>query len=418
MNDVVLRVAGLSKRFRRPSRAANTLLVDELAGLFDRLRGRRAVEDEFWALRDVGLEVRRGEVVGLIGHNGAGKSTLLKLLCRILHPTTGCIEIQGRVGSLLEVGTGFHPELTGRENIYLNGAILGMTRREIARNFDAIVAFAEVERFLNVPVKHYSSGMAVRLAFAVAAHLEPELLLVDEVLAVGDVAFQRKCLGRLRDLSAQAGRTVVLVSHNPAALASLCQRGVVLDHGRVLFDGAIRDALQRYTGTVDARVGTEWQGRAGDDRLRLVRAWVRPLGEDNQWDTGNAIEVGGTVEIRQPVEGLIFGFRLLSEYGADLAYTLFDDLETGLAEPMPPCRLTHTWKIPANTLAAGRYRVAFELALAFRELIHREPLGELAFDVENLTGIGRRYPVQGVRGFNSLLRPPWPAEKRVEPLSS
>lgn len=416
MSDVVLRVEGVGKRFRKPSRPAPNLLVEELTGWFQRGRG-RSTDDAFWALRDVTLEVPRGQVVGLIGHNGAGKSTLLKLLCRILHPTTGRIELHGRVGSLLEVGTGFHPELTGRENIYLNGAILGMTRREIARHFEAIVAFAEVEPFLNMPVKHYSSGMAVRLAFAVAAHLEPELLLVDEVLAVGDVAFQRKCLGRLRDLSSGSGRTVLLVSHNPAALASLCQRGIVLDHGRVVFDGGIREALQHYTSTVDERVSSEWSGQAGDERLRLVRAWVKPLGNDALWDTGVDLEVGGTVEIRQTIEGLVFGFRLLSEYGADLAYTLFDDLETGLAEPLTPCRLTQTWKIPANTLAAGRYRVAFELALAFRELIHREPLGELAFTVENLTGIGRRYPVQGVRGFNSLLRPPWPAEKFVEPLT-
>src|SRR5881227_3444768 len=222
----------LSKRYRRG------LIVDPglRHALEDFVRSpiatlRRKKEETFWALKGVSLEVREGEVLGLIGRNGAGKTTLLKILSRITRPTEGWAEIHGRVGSLLEVGTGFHPELTGRENTFLSGAILGMSKAEIARKFDEIVAFAELEKFIDTPVKHYSSGMYVRLAFAVAAHLEPEILLVDEVLAVGDAAFQKKCLGKMSEVS-KTGRTVLFVSHNMAAVGSLCTHGVVLRNGR------------------------------------------------------------------------------------------------------------------------------------------------------------------------------------------
>ena len=205
----------------------------------------RGTADEFWALKDVSFEVQPGEVIGIIGRNGAGKSTLLKVLSRITEPSEGWIEMRGRVGSLLEVGTGFHPELTGRENIYLNGAILGMSRREIARKFDEIIAFAEIEKFLDTPVKRYSSGMFVRLAFAVASHLEPEILIVDEVLAVGDAAFQKKCLGKMDKVS-RTGRTVLFVSHNMAAIKALCHRAILFDAGRVDHDGCVDDAVNRY----------------------------------------------------------------------------------------------------------------------------------------------------------------------------
>lgn len=200
----------------------------------------------FWALRDVSLDVHQGEVVGIIGRNGAGKSTLLKILSRITEPTSGSIRLRGRVASLLEVGTGFHPELTGGENVFLNGALLGMKRAEIRRKFDEIVAFADIEQFLDTPVKRYSSGMYVRLAFAVAAHLEPEILIVDEVLAVGDHQFQKKCIGKMRDVSLGDGRTVLFVSHNMAAVRSLCRTGVVLEKGHIAFRGNIEDAIQHY----------------------------------------------------------------------------------------------------------------------------------------------------------------------------
>src|ERR1700681_3350517 len=232
MSDIVIRAEGLGKRYRRGLTAPPETLRDALTRVIKSpvAAMRRPTQEYFWALRDVGLEVRHGEVLGLIGRNGAGKTTLLKILSRITRPTTGWAEIHGRVRSLLEVGTGFHGELSGRENTYLSGSILGMSKREIDRKFDEIVDFAEVDRFIDTPVKHYSSGMYLRLAFAVAAHLRSEILLVDEVLAVGDAAFQRKCLGKMGEVT-QEGRTILFVSHNMAAVRTLCSRGILLDQG-------------------------------------------------------------------------------------------------------------------------------------------------------------------------------------------
>ena len=273
-------VQGLSKAYViGRARERSTTLGEALArGLRQSLR--KPPGDTFWALRDVTFEVGRGEAVGIIGRNGAGKSTLLKLLSRITEPTAGEARLYGRVGSLLEVGTGFHPELTGRENIFLNGAILGMTRREIRRHFDAIVAFAEVERFLDTPVKRYSSGMYVRLAFAVAAHLNPDILLVDEVLAVGDAAFQAKCLGKMQDVSTQEGRTVLFVSHNMAAVTTLCQRAIFVDGGRVTRDGPATEVVEHYHQQLFslARDRTDLRDavRSGNGKARFVSVAVTP----------------------------------------------------------------------------------------------------------------------------------------------
>ncbi len=262
MSDVVIKAEGLGKKYviGHTSAEKYTTLRDVMArqtrslarSFGDLVKGRPAIVgdevEDFWALRDLNFEIRRGDVVGIIGRNGAGKSTLLKILSRITEPTEGRITIRGRVASLLEVGTGFHPELTGRENVFLNGAILGMTRAEIRRKFDEIVAFAEIERFLDTPVKRYSSGMYVRLAFAVAAHLEPEILIVDEVLAVGDAEFQKKCLSRMQNISGE-GRTVLFVSHNLAAVQKLCSMGVVLKEGRIVFTGPVGEGILQYSRT-------------------------------------------------------------------------------------------------------------------------------------------------------------------------
>jgi lipopolysaccharide transport system ATP-binding protein len=256
MSDAIVTIEGLGKRYRldhrqdEPYVALRDVLASALSAPLRWFRSPHrapaATTEDFWALDDVSFEVARGEVIGIIGRNGAGKSTLLKILSRITEPTRGRVTLNGRVASLLEVGTGFHPELSGRENIFLNAAILGMTRAEIARKFDEIVAFAEVERFLDTPVKRYSSGMYVRLAFAVAAHLEPEILIVDEVLAVGDAGFQKKSLGKMHEAS-RGGRTVLFVSHNMAAVTSLTDRCVVLEAGRVAFDGPSAAAIAHYT---------------------------------------------------------------------------------------------------------------------------------------------------------------------------
>ena len=255
MTDIVIRAEDLSKQYRLGQRERYSTLRDTLVKVAKTpLRwltskangtGKTSGAETIWAVRDVSFEVTRGEVVGIIGRNGAGKSTLLKILSQITEPTKGLVDLSGRVASLLEVGTGFHPELTGRENIFLNGAILGMKRSEIIRKFDEIVAFAEVEQFIDTPVKYYSSGMYMRLAFAVAAHLEPEILVVDEVLAVGDAEFQRKCLGKMREV-ARGGRTVLFVSHNVPAIQNLCTRCIYLRNGQVAADAVTAEALLAY----------------------------------------------------------------------------------------------------------------------------------------------------------------------------
>ena len=286
-SDIAIRAEGLGKKYtighqsaERGATLRDTIVrgVSEFARMGKAmLRGQQIVTgdelEEFWALRDLDFEIKRGDVVGVIGRNGAGKSTLLKVLSRITEPTEGRVQINGRVASLLEVGTGFHPELSGRENIYLNGAILGMTRAEIRRKFDEIVAFSEVEKFLDTPVKRYSSGMYVRLAFAVAAHLEPEILIVDEVLAVGDAEFQKKCLGKMQDVAGE-GRTVIFVSHNLAATQALCRNGFVLEAGRLRVAGSMQEALDYY-----ASIRTEHTPRSIAENIELLE--IKLINTDN-----------------------------------------------------------------------------------------------------------------------------------------
>jgi lipopolysaccharide transport system ATP-binding protein len=278
-SDPVIAAEAVAKRYRLGERESYRALRDVLAvsltAPFRRTHRNREAPAEIWALDDVSFTLDRGEVLGLVGANGAGKSTLLKVLSRITEPTKGRVVLRGRVGSLLEVGTGFHPELTGRENIMLNGTILGMRRAEIVRRFDEIVEFAGVQKFLDTPVKRYSSGMQVRLAFAVAAHLEPEILLVDEVLAVGDAEFQQKCLGKMRDVTRE-GRTVVFVSHNLAAVRTLCPRALVLEKGRLVFDGDTEDAVHRYLGHEADASSAVVEG----DALRLHMAKERLYGDE------------------------------------------------------------------------------------------------------------------------------------------
>ncbi|NJM48556.1 MAG: ABC transporter ATP-binding protein [Alkalinema sp. RU_4_3] len=289
MSDSVIRVEGLGKKYvlghqsegRSRYKSLRDVVADGVGSMFRRSAEARA-KDEFWALRDVDFEINQGDRVGIIGRNGAGKSTLLKVLSRIVEPTTGRIGIKGRVASLLEVGTGFHPELTGRENIFLNGAILGMSRREIDRKFDEIVAFAEVERFLDTPVKRYSSGMYVRLAFAVAAHLEPEILIVDEVLAVGDLKFQKKCLGKMEEVG-QEGRTILFVSHNMGILQSLCTRGILIANGTVKSDDSVIKTVSDYLAQIDSMSEvnlSDRKDRKGRGGVRLEKILTSSSGYD------------------------------------------------------------------------------------------------------------------------------------------
>jgi lipopolysaccharide transport system ATP-binding protein len=356
---VAIEAQGLSKRYKIGQlQAAYGTLRESLTRSARRVVGREHThhDEEIWALRDVSFQVDTGEVLGVIGRNGAGKSTLLKVLTRITSPTTGRALIRGRVGSLLEVGTGFHPELTGRENIHLNGSILGMKRREIQRRFDEIVEFSGVERFIDTPVKRYSSGMYVRLAFSVAAHLEPEILLVDEVLAVGDAEFQQRCLGRMEDLSG-TGRTVLFVSHNMQAINQLCDRAILLEGGSVALDGQPSEVVTRYLHAAHVSgVGRTWDdldSAPGDDIVRLRS--VRVVDED-----GGTVE---TADVRHAI-GIEIGFRVLRPGRAvfpkikvrdrqgDIAFNALDT-SPHWHDPTPSGDYAATAWIPANLLNEG-----------------------------------------------------------------
>ena len=399
MSDTIITVENLGKKYRlqHEARERYVSLRDVLADKFARALGlrkspvgnRNSVED-FWALNDVSFEIKRGETVGIIGRNGAGKSTLLKILSRITEPTTGRVRLRGKVASLLEVGTGFHPELTGRENIYLNGAILGMPKAEISRKFDEIVGFAEVERFLDTPVKRYSSGMYVRLAFAVAAHLEPEILIVDEVLAVGDAGFQRRCLGKMQQVATSEGRTVLFVSHNMAAVQTLCRRCISLSDGRVVRDGEPADVVSEYLcGPLSAPSSVQWHDPAtapGSEEVGLRLVQVR--GPDGSTavniDTGAVIEV--TFECRQPGMTLDCTMYVVNSDGILL-------FESGhiVAENEDSAKGFYqlTGYIPGNCLNAGRYYVNIHFGRDQRYVLFKRD-EVVSFEVENTTtGRGR-----------------------------
>ena len=346
----------------------------------DFVSGRQIIQgdeiEEFWALQDVSFDVRRGEVMGIIGRNGAGKSTLLKILSRITEPTNGRVLLRGRIASLLEVGTGFHPELTGRENIFLNGAILGMTRHEIRKKFDEIVAFAEVEKFLDTPVKHYSSGMYVRLAFAVAAHLEPEILIVDEVLAVGDAAFQKKSLGKMSDFTSKEGRTILFVSHSMPAVRALCSRALVMQTGRVLFNGAADEAILRYENDhnllLQCREWSEDQA-PGDNDVKLLRIAVTQERANAIIDSSKPVLVTIDVFCTKIEDGLTIGLELFWRDGTTLWYSHCTD---GAPRDWPILtngfnRLVCT--LPANWLNTGRYTLAPRMSIHNRRWIVNIP---------------------------------------------
>jgi lipopolysaccharide transport system ATP-binding protein len=424
MPDLAVHAANLGKHFKIGARPANRSLREVISETVSR-RWRRPLDGEgpaIWALRGVSFEIAAGEVVGIIGRNGAGKSTLLKVLSRITEPTTGSFELHGRVGALLEVGTGFHPELTGRENIFLSGAVLGMRRVEIARKFDAIVAFAEVERFLDTEVKHYSTGMFTRLAFAVAAHLEPEILIVDEVLAVGDASFQRKCLNKMEEVGKE-GRTVLFVSHNMPAVTRLCPRTILLEAGEILRDGPSHDVVSAYLrsglGTSAAREWLDPKAAPGNDVVRLRGVRVRqPDGV-----------VSAAVDIRQPV-GIEVEFDVL-QAGHRLSPNLHFFNEEGVyvfvagevasewkGRPRPKGRHVSTAWIPGNLLAEGTLIVGAAVSTTDPVRVHFYERDAVAFQViDSLEGGSARGdyggPIPGV--VRPLLR--WTARYTPPPES-
>jgi lipopolysaccharide transport system ATP-binding protein len=391
----VVRVENVGKRYRigalHPGYATFRELVgDALFAPLRRLRGAGTSRREMlWALDGVNLEVRQGELIGVIGHNGAGKSTLLKILSRVTRPTRGRVEIYGRMGSLLEVGTGFHPDLTGRENVYLNGAILGMRRAEIARKFDEIVAFSELEKFIETPVKFYSSGMYVRLAFSVAAHLEPEILIMDEVLAVGDAAFQQKCLDKMRDIRLQ-GHTIFFVSHNLPAITRLCRRVVLLEGGRVVAEGEAQEVVNRYLSS-SWKAGAEriWTEDApGDSVVRLLGARVT----DERGQTIAAADIRRPVHIEITYDVLEAGHALVPvlELYNDEGTEVFSTHDTGAEwrrRERERGRYTSTVTIPGNLLAEGSLIAHVSIMSHFPStILHAHAANAVAFQVVDELG--------------------------------
>lgn len=321
--------------------------------------------EDFWALKDVSFEVKQGDRIGIIGRNGAGKSTLLKILSRITEPTTGSVRIKGRVASLLEVGTGFHPELTGRENIYLNGAILGMGRTEIKKKFDEIVDFAEIDKFLDTPVKRYSSGMYVRLAFAVAAHLEPEILIVDEVLAVGDAQFQKKCLGKMEDVSAREGRTVLFVSHNMAAIKALCKNGIYLEKGKICYTGDVSNTTDAYL-SAGISESAPFISFEDDPKLPIQLLSVKVVNEDGELASHHPYDETYFLNIRINVRTRMSNIYLAAHvHDAELQTIIFSrdfELSQNCLLEREPGIYSYRIKIPTPLLVPGTYRVSVHIA--------------------------------------------------------
>ncbi len=389
----VIEVKGLGKKYRigKAEKKSETLVGSIVNGLKQPLENLRKIrsltrlhdeEDIVWALRDVSFEVKEGEVLGIIGHNGAGKSTLLKILSRITEPSVGEVQIKGRVAALLEVGTGFHPELTGRENVYLNGTILGMRKKEIDRKLDEIVDFSGVEKFLDTPVKFYSSGMRVRLGFSVAAHLEPEILIIDEVLAVGDAEFQRKCLGKMQDVSTNQGRTVLFVSHNLAAVASLCSKSMLLKNGQLLTEGRTSDVIERYQKSSSFSLSTnqEWDliNAPGNEIIKIVKVSVSPL-------TGNILNIDSGILISY----IIFNQSENINLGTTLELSTKDEVivfhKGVVISPNKDSRIGYysiNVEVPPFLLNANVYKIKLIFGENQRYLLFQVD-NILAFEIEN-----------------------------------
>ncbi|MCW5875569.1 MAG: ABC transporter ATP-binding protein [Anaerolineales bacterium] len=404
MTDYAIRVEGLGKQYPLGGkveryRTLRDTIADAVTWPVRMLKGdlRRHAE-RIWALKDVSFDVRQGQVLGVIGRNGAGKSTLLKILSRVTDPTAGYAHINGRVGSLLEVGTGFHPELTGRENIYLNGAILGMKRREIAAKFDEIVEFSDVARFIDTAVKHYSSGMYLRLAFSVAAHLEPEILVVDEVLAVGDAEFQRKCLGKMGEV-AEAGRTVLFVSHNMSAILRLTEESIVLDKGQMVYRAPTSQAVDYYMASGLSQSGERtWE----PEEMPADAAPFRPLAVRVKDPNGKVVdtvqspqpvEIEVEYELSQPVQGLRLGIYLQTMRG-EVVFTSFDTDDPQQYEKYATRPAGHYFSrvtIPADTLNEGQYMLGLN-ASSFRVRRYFHDERALAFMVDGMGAPGTQWP--------------------------
>ena len=412
--DIILKAENISKQYRLGQVGTGTMAHD-LNRWWHQVRGKenpylkigdtndrstKGESDYVWALQDINFEVERGEVLGIIGKNGAGKSTLLKILSRVTAPTTGSIKFGGRVASLLEVGTGFNGEMTGRENIFLNGAILGMTKKEIASKIDEIIDFSGCERYIDTPVKRYSSGMYVRLAFAVAAFLEPDILIIDEVLAVGDAEFQKKAIGKMQDISRTGGRTVLFVSHNMAAVRSLCTRGIVMEHGKVIMEGNIDKALNFYLKSNHNR--NSWEGIDGDSSMSLLK--VEIFNGNEVFKNIDPIQILMKFELGEKFNDIVLGVNICSAIGNPLVGILYNDyndyneIERGIYEVL--------FTIPPCSLATGDYEVAFNLSIPYVKRFTTEQ-SNLSFSITADTAFGNKFFLENNQNYNSVSRPNW-----------
>ncbi|HEY6900807.1 MAG TPA: polysaccharide ABC transporter ATP-binding protein [Puia sp.] len=395
MSDPIIQVEDLSKKFilAHEGQEQYTTFRDVISRSAKKLVARPEKSaaahstEEFWALKDLNFSIRQGDRVGIVGRNGAGKSTLLKILSRITEPSTGTIRLKGRVASLLEVGTGFHPELTGRENIYLNGAILGMSRVEIRKKFDEIVDFSGVERFLDTPVKRYSSGMYVRLAFAVAAHLEPEILIIDEVLAVGDLEFQKKCLGKMEDVSMKEGRTVLFVSHNLQAISTLTNKVILLNQGRKVFDGNTGEGIQKYLEYMSSKE-LIYEQEPSDKKPRVTRVEVKTTDVNNVQVFGESLRIDFEITTSEPIPSTVFSFQIVNSAQVKVQHILIKDSET------PLCRTAGVHKFscyfPKLRLFPDKYNLIIHLSDHISRTKHETIEGICPFEVQ-IRGEVREY---------------------------
>ncbi len=406
MSSIAIKVENLSKKYIIGSGTSGSLR-ETLSNTFRKSLSiskmlsdeEKAAKEEFWALRDINFEIKQGEAVGIIGRNGAGKSTLLKLLSKITYPTTGKITMNGRVSSLLEVGTGFHPELTGRENIYLNGTILGMSRKEVKSKFDEIVGFSGIGKFLDTPVKRYSSGMYVRLAFAVAAHLEPEILIIDEVLAVGDAEFQKKCLGKMDEV-AKGGRTVLFVSHNMGAIDSLCNKGILLKNGNLLFNGNAEDTISKYTfENKSIAAEKKWdtlKPAFQDESVKLLKIGIT---------NSKVLKVNNEIELELDYQIIKSGIKPIPNIHifTSTGQKLFVSVNPNHEIPKDPGNYKSILKIPSNFFNEGSYKVGVALSTLEPLIVHAYDYNAFTFDViDDLDSITRN----NYKGkFDGMIRP-------------
>jgi lipopolysaccharide transport system ATP-binding protein len=405
-NNIVIKVENLSKQYRLGVVSSGTL-ADDLNLAWSKLRGKEnpllkigdvndrskvGESDYVWSLKDINFEVKQGEVLGIIGRNGAGKSTLLKILSKVTTPTTGKIKTKGRIASLLEVGTGFHPELTGRENIFLNGAILGMKKNEIKAKFDEIVSFSGVERYIDTPVKRYSSGMYVRLAFAVAAHLEPEILIVDEVLAVGDAEFQKKCLGKMKDVSGE-GRTVLFVSHNMQAVDNLCDNLIILDNGEIAFNGETKTGILKYLDTDNYVPDLDFNKQINllnfDDVFQLLEVKLFQDNQENVFLTTEPINIILKYNVKKNTTGLRIGFDINDLFG-NCIFRSFHDDDCNEMQSIRPGVYSSLAKIPETLLKEENYIFSLSIGIHNVRWIIYDKI-KLKFSLINVNGLNNAF---------------------------